>query len=439
MVLLIVVGGCSPVAQSPGANSSTDVAATALTTAGPTVSSATGTDSRQATVKSERPATSSTAPPPPTPEESALGRMSLRQKAAQVLLVSFSGTEWSPATERLLQEGPPGGLLLLGSNVSGAAQLTTLTGALQQRATARDPSVGLFIAVDQEGGSVLRVREGVPHLPSARAMGDASTVAEARRLAVETATGLLAQGVNMNLAPVADVVADKGSFLYTRSYSTDTGVAADYVTAVADAFVRSGLVSVVKHFPGHGSASGDTHAKTVVSDLSQTDFERIHLPPFRAAIEMGVQGVMLAHVVAKAYDAERPASSSERVIEGLLRNDLGFSGLAVCDDISMAAVAGSGGDDPVASQDPGRAAVRALRAGCDLLIATGTLEQHLSTIDAIVRAVESGDLPLNRLDQAVLRILRIKTQCGLLSFQGAAADGDKKDISKMGDIEFTRP
>ncbi len=146
MVLLIVVGGCSPVAQSPGANSSTDVAATALTTAGPTVSSATGTDSRQATVKSERPATSSTAPPPPTPEESALGRMSLRQKAAQVLLVSFSGTDWSPP-RAAQQTAPPGGCSSL-VNVSGAAHLTTLTGALQQRATpvtrawALSPSTG---------------------------------------------------------------------------------------------------------------------------------------------------------------------------------------------------------------------------------------------------------------------------------------------------------
>ena len=341
-----------------------------------------------------------------------LAGMTLRQKAAQVLLLAIDGTGLSAGTRELLAEGPPAGILLLERNVTGAAQVLALTSALQQAAVGLGSGMELFIAVDQEGGPVQRLHEGVPEVPAARTLGDGSSPAEAGRLAAETAVGLLDLGVNMNLAPVADVVADKTSFLYRRTYGGNAALVVDFVTAITEAFSQGGLISVVKHFPGHGSASGDTHGERVVSDATRTDFEAIHLPPFRAALAAGAEGVMMAHIVATAYDPERPASQSVSVIGGLLRGELDFTGLVVADDLEMTAAGSAETGGGAATEG---AAVAALQAGCDLLISTGTLARQLQVLGAIVEAVETGRLSPSRLDEAVLQVLALKLRHGIVA------------------------
>ncbi len=366
------------------------------------------------------PATSqSTTTTQPTPEEMMLGKLTLRDKAAQVLLLTFEGSTLLPATRQLLEENPPGGLLLLGRNIESPSQLAALTSALQQTATAGGSEIGLFIAVDQEGGSVQRIHSGAPTVPAARDLGDNSSPVEARRLAGATAAALLALGVNMNLAPVADVVSDATSFLYSRSYGDNPELVADFAGAVTDAFSQSGLISVVKHFPGHGSASGDTHGEAAISQAGKTEFETVHLPPFEAAFAAGAEGVMLSHIVAAAYDPERPASLSSLIVNELLREQLGFTGLAVADDLEMAAagIRVDGASADALAEDAGSIgdlAVSALNAGCDLLISTGTLEHQMAMIDAIAEAVQVGRLSESRLDEAVLRILAVKSQYGLV-------------------------
>jgi beta-N-acetylhexosaminidase len=349
-----------------------------------------------------------------TPAEMILHEMTLREKAAQVLLLAFDGTTLLPATERLLAETPPAGLLLLSWNVVEAEQLAALTAALQDAATAGGSKVRLFIAADQEGGPVQRIRSGAPIIPAARVLGEAYSLEEARRLAQETAGCLLELGVNMNLAPVADVVSDPDSFLYRRTYGGDPTLVSDFVEAVAGASLRAGLIPVVKHFPGHGSASGDTHGEVVISEATQTEFATNHLLPFKAAFAAGVECVMVAHIVVTTYDPDRPASLSSAVVEGLLRDGLGFSGLVVADDLEMAAAAGTNpGGNSSGGSDIGELAVSALEAGCDLLISTGTLQRQQMMMDAIVEAVESGRLTKERLDEAVLRMLETKLRHGL--------------------------
>jgi beta-N-acetylhexosaminidase len=353
------------------------------------------------------------------PSKQILAGMTLRQKAAQVLLLGFSGTTLTESTSALLQAGPPGGLLLLGYNVSGAGQLRALTAALQEAAASTGPPVGLLIAVDQEGGAVQRIHEGVPDLPSARSLGERSTVAEAERLATETALGLLSLGVNMNLAPVADVVSDRGSFLYDRTFGGDPALVSNYVRGVTKAFETQGLIAVVKHFPGHGSATGNTHGETVASEADKATFQTIHLPPFRAAIAAGAEGVMVSHIIAGAYDPDTPASLSALVVGGLLREELGFTGVVITDDLDMVAAASTSAET---GAGPGVLAVAALTAGCDLLISTGTLEQHLVMVDAITAAVQSGKLDLSRLDDAVGRILDLKLRHGILTAPADSAE-----------------
>ncbi len=367
-----------------------------------------------------------------SPAQVAISTMTVRQKAAQVLMFAFSGQSLRSVTADLVAAGPPGGLLILNYNFSGAAQLTALTAALQQAAAATGSPVGLFMAVDQEGGTVQRVKEGVPSVPSARKLGTESTPEEAADLARRTAHGLLALGVNMNLAPVADVVGDKKSFLFSRTYSGDPEVVSSYVAAVVQAAQGQGIILVVKHFPGHGSAPGDTHHNAAVSDATRQEFETVHLPPFRAAMAAGAEGVMMAHIVAKAYDETQPASISPAVVTGLLRDEIGYQGLVVTDDLSMAAVLDSVKSNSTQTELPGQdakerrisaealAVVAALNAGCDLLIVTEAEADSKALLDALVAAIEQGKVSGDRLDEAVLKILALKYRYGVVAQQAPA-------------------
>jgi beta-N-acetylhexosaminidase len=346
--------------------------------------------------------------------------MTLREKAAQVLLLAFTGTTLTEATSALLADGPPGGLLLLQENVTGAEQLRTLTAALQDAAAAAGSPVGLLIAVDQEGGPVQRIKEGTPILPSARELGTGSTPTEAASLAGSTAAALLNLGVNTNLAPVADVVEDQSSFLYDRTYGDDTELVSAYVAAVTRALENHGLIAVVKHFPGHGSAAGDTHSEPAVSQAGREEYEAVHLPPFEAAIAAGVDGVLMSYVVAEAYDPASPASLSAAVTTGLLRGELGFAGLVVADDLYM--VASAAGDTSREATSPdaqvaieAQAAIEALQAGCDLLILTEREVNSRKVLDAIVAAVQTGTLSAARLDDAVLKVLTLKFRHGIVT------------------------
>lgn len=356
-------------------------------------------------------------PPALTPAEQVeliVAAMTLEQKAAQVLIVTFDGRSLTPGTSRLLEEAAPGGLLLLGANIGDMNELRALTASLQEAAAANG-APGLFLAVDQEGGIVRRVTAGVPDLPSARALGSGSSPAVARALALMTGAGLQAQGVNMVFAPVADVVTDPASFLYERSYSGIPRVVSQFVAAVTDGYESAGLVAVVKHFPGHGSTPEDSHYSTPISDHPEHYFRVAHLPPFRAAFAAGAEGVMMGHFIATAFDPVRPVSLSPAVIRGLLRGDLGFAGLVVSDDLEMGGATSSRPDrgERASMAELKAAAVAALEAGCDLLISTGTRERQKALREGIVEAVRSGRLPLRILEEAVLRILTYKQAHGL--------------------------
>jgi beta-N-acetylhexosaminidase len=343
--------------------------------------------------------------------------MTLEQEAAQVMLMAVGGTTLSEEWTTFVAGQPPGGFLLLKGNVASASQLEALVSGLQAAAL-RVSQVGFFVAVDQEGGSVQRVPFDVPAVPSARSLGAQSTPHDAARLATATAEGLLSLGINLNLAPVADVVAAKSSFLYSRSYGSNAERVSAFVAAVVGAYEDAGLVSTAKHFPGHGSANGNTHSGLVASATTRAVFETTHLPPFSAAVSAGVEAVMVAHIVAEAYDPDNPASRSRTVIEDLLRGQLGFEGLVVTDDIMMAgaSVGTTDSDDTdSASQSVGAIAVDCLNAGCDLLVSTAPLATQRATIAAIVAAVRSGSIARERLDEAVLRNLEVKLRHGLVT------------------------
>lgn len=388
-------------------------------------SSPAGTESTGSTVSGE-PTVSTIL----SPEERVLAGMSVREKAAQVLLVGFPGT--SPPAEHLAfwEEAPPGGIILFGRNVEGAEQVEGLTRDLQAVARAGgggdggddgkdeedgdvDGGIPFLVAVDQEGGEIRRIREGVPDLPGARILGEGSSPQEAARWAEETGVALRELGISMNMAPVADVVESGDHFLFNRSYSGDPEEVASFVEAVVSGYEKAGVVAVVKRFPGHGAAAGDTHRGLPVVTLSREELEKGHLLPFRRAVDVGVPAVMAAHLLVEAWDPEHRVTASRAVLEGLLRGQLGFEGVIVTDDLEMGAVIGDGEDPGEAAAAVAAASVESLKAGADLLLVGHTLARQRAARQALVEAVRDGGVSEERLDAAVLRVLRLKREHGI--------------------------
>ena len=223
-------------------------------------------------------------------------------------------------------------------------------------------------------------------------------------MAEKIGSELLRAGVNTNFAPVVDT--GFGAAIGSRSYGEDPGLVSRMGAASVEGFEAAGIASSAKHFPNHGPATVDSHEGLPVVDHDAGTIESYDLPPFRAAVEAGVPMVMAGHLLYPAVDAERPASLSPRWM-GVLREDLGFDGVVVTDDLAMAGASGGG--------TPGRAAVRAVEAGADLLVISSPPEQQADAYDAVVAAVESGEISEERVRRSVERLLKVKETYGFAS------------------------
>jgi beta-N-acetylhexosaminidase len=259
------------------------------------------------------------------------------------------------------------------------------------------------VAVDQEGGRVNRITDGVTVFPSAAVLsGDVDAVREAGYVTGRQVADL---GVNVVLAPVADVVrSDSTSFIGNRSYGDDPQVVAQMVEASVDGLQRSGVAAAVKHWPGHGGTEVDSHRELPVLDVTRDGWNQRDRLPFQAAIDHHVSIVLVGHLAVPSIDAAgAPATVSPVLIDELLRRDLGFDGVVMTDALNMGAVA---------DIDRGRLVVEAVAAGIDVLLVPPDLATAYRALHA---AVEDGEISEARLDQSVLRVLRLKDHLGLLN------------------------
>ena len=326
--------------------------------------------------------------------------MSVGEMVGQMFVVSVGGTEPDYYVEKMVRERNIGGVILFGHNMRSEDQVRSLSASLQQLSMRTEPAVPLFVAVDQEGGDIASAPWVAPQ-PSAAEVGSRGDPAEAGAVAERMGGELLRAGVNTNFAPVVDT--GFGAAIGNRSYGEDPGLVSRMGTASVEGFERAGIVSAAKHFPNHGPAVADSHRALPVVDHDMETIRSHDLPPFRAAVEAGVPMVMSGHLLYPAVDAERPVSLSAEWM-GLLREDLGFEGVVVTDDLAMAGASGGG--------TPERAAVRAVEAGADLLIVSSPPQQQADAYDAVVAAVESGRAPESRIRASVRRLIEVKEKYG---------------------------
>jgi len=318
---------------------------------------------------------------------SAVARMRLPDLAGQVIVAEWRGTAAPVDMVRRLHLG---GVIAFDSNVASSAQVAGVNRALTRQVRRKWP---LFLGVDQEGGVVERLRSVATRFPtfmSSAAAADPALTEQAYRAGAAELRGL---GFTVDFAPVADVTSGPGDpTIGSRSPSSDPERVAEQVLAAAAGFTTSGVLPVLKHFPGHGSVPADSHLTLPVQTRSRAELDRIDLVPFRTAVEAGLPAVMVGHLDVRAIDPRVPSSLSRKVVTDLLRKEMSFGGLVVTDALDMAGV--------TRGRDPGRTAVQALRAGSDVLLMPPSPAVARA---ALVRAVRAGTLTRRRLEQAAAR------------------------------------
>jgi len=331
--------------------------------------------------------------------------LTLEEQIGQLFMVGFRGTTPSPEILDMISRYHVGGVILFSRNVQDTQQVLELTGSLQEAARAAGHRFPLLIAIDQENGAVQRLGRGATQFSGNMALGAIGSEQIAHDIAFATGRELRALGLNMNLAPVVDVNNNPANpVIGVRSFGEDPQQVARLAAAVVRGYQEAGVIATLKHFPGHGDTSTDSHLSLPTLPFSVERLARVELVPFRAGIEIGADCVMSAHIAFPAITgrADIPATLSPAIIQGLLRAQLGFGGVVISDCLEMQAVADTVGI--------ARGSVLALQAGIDLVLISHLYWRQQSGLEATLQAVQSGELPYTTVRQAVERVLQLKSR-----------------------------
>ena len=327
----------------------------------------------------------------------ARNEMTSREKIGQLFMVGFLGTTVTPELATFMREYKPGGVILFSRNLESVEQIVELTNDLQ-RCSPKSP---LLISIDQEGGRVSRLPKGFTVFPPCELIGRCNSTELAYAAAATTAKELRAVGINMNMAPVLDVNSNPDNpVIGDRAFGSVSNVVGEMALVTAAGLQDNKVVACGKHFPGHGDTNADSHKELPVVEASRERLEAVEFPPFRRAAAAGIATMMTAHVLYKALDERLPATLSPDIITHLLREQMQYDGVVLTDDLEMHAI--------VDHYGAGDAAVRALLAGCDVLLICKDRDREVAAFESVEQAVTSGTIGTARLDQSVARIQRVK-------------------------------
>lgn len=345
-----------------------------------------------------------------------LGKMSLREKVGQLFIVrpealaKNSNAETAPATDRVddavisrIEEYPVGGIALFSRNITSAEQLPMFISDLQS--SSKYP---FFIAVDEEGGRVARIANSdffnVASYKSMEDIGKSGDASKAEEVGRQIGLYLKELGFNLDFAPVADTNTNPQNIVIgDRSYGSDPALVACMVSAQLDGMHDSGIMGTLKHFPGHGDTKDDTHSGYVSIEKTWDELKECELVPFITALPKADM-VMVSHITAVNVTSDKlPTSMSETMITGKLRNELGYDGVIITDAMAMGAVA-----DNYTSAE---AAVTAVKAGVDIVLMPLNLDE---AFNGVMNAVTDGEISMERLDESVMRILKLKARYKLI-------------------------
>lgn len=344
----------------------------------------------------------------PALEDHRLSRMTLEQKVAQLFIIDFRAidqdihTNYDTKLLSFISQYPVGGFIYFNENIMTAEQVQMMNQQLQKQAKA-EQVLAFFIAVDEEGGIVSRLGKkniGVTHLPNATQLALENTPASLQEIGSSLGSQLRSLGFNVDFAPVFDTnINPDNPIIGTRAFSDDPKDVALYAGAFSDGLYAAGIIPFGKHFPGHGNTRGDSHKSAVTSTVTKEGFSEGEGYPFISAIENHIPGIMVGHILTPGLTSDgRPASLSKELLDGYVRQTLGYDGLLITDSLQMNAI--------TQYYDDSEAAVLAFEAGCDLLLMPN---DFAAAYRGILSAVRSGRISEDRLDQSIQRIFRYKS------------------------------
>jgi beta-N-acetylhexosaminidase len=317
----------------------------------------------------------------------------LTRQVGRLLIGSFPGHTISPELRSLAREFDLGGIILFARNVQEPEQVAEISREAQELSR----GFPLWVSVDQEGGRVARLRRPFTEWPPMAALGRSGDAGLAGRFARALAAELKAVGISLDFAPVLDVLTNPANpAIGDRALADHADVVTRLGVAIIETLQGEGIAACGKHFPGHGDTAVDSHLDLPIVEHDLARLRAVELVPFRAAIAAGVAGILVSHVLMPALDEGAPASLSRRIVQGLLRDELGFDGLIFTDDLEMQAI--------LNQHDLADAAVRAVAAGCDqVLVCRGDVDRQVRVLEALVRAIEAGQLSPGRVEDALGR------------------------------------
>lgn len=321
--------------------------------------------------------------------------MSQTEKLGQMMMIGIQGTKVDDDSLYMLNQYHMGGVILLDRNMKSPEQVKQLTSDLQVQSNEKVP---LFIGIDEEGGDVVRMAEKLTPPPSQKEIGATGDIEQAKTWAIKTAKSLKEMGINVNFAPVADVGSND-----KRSYSTDANTVIDFVRAATKGYQQENIIYSLKHFPGIGKGKVDSHVDSSSIDVTKEILMAEDILPFKTIIDENDPNdyfILVSHLKYPALDEEYPASLSSKIMIDLLRNELGYKGIIITDDMEMGAVANH--------NDFRSIGVNAVKAGADIVLVCHEYEHQQEVYLGLLDAVNSGEISQERIDESVKRIIKVK-------------------------------
>lgn len=321
--------------------------------------------------------------------------MSQTEKLGQMVMIGIQGTKVDDDSLYMLHQFHMGGVILFDRNMKSPEQVKQLTSDLQAQSNEKVP---LFIGIDEEGGDVVRMAEKLTPPPSQKEIGATGDIEQAKTWAIKTAKSLKDIGINVNFAPVADVGSND-----KRSYSTDANTVIDFVRAATKGYQQENIIYSLKHFPGIGKGKVDSHVDSSNIDASKDTLMAEDILPFKTIIDKNQPNdyfILVSHLKYPALDEEYPASLSSKIMTDLLRNELGYKGIIITDDMEMGAVANH--------NDFRSIGVNAVKAGADIVLVCHEYEHQQEVYLGLLDAINSGEISQERIDESVKRIIKVK-------------------------------
>jgi beta-N-acetylhexosaminidase len=343
----------------------------------------------------------------------------LKEKLGQMFIVGLQGEGLVHEEKSIIEQYPFGGFILFSHNCCEPKQILCLCRALWETASRQPP----FISIDEEGGRVHRLPKPFTHFPPASRIGESGDAKLAYRAARATAKELALVGINLDFAPVLDVDSNpKNPVIGDRSFAADPQKVGRLGERWAQGLRDGGIIPCGKHFPGHGDTDKDSHFALPAVDRPLAELQKVELPPFVSACRNQIESLMTAHVLYRALDPEMPASLSQKIITGLLREKLGYNGVVFSDDMEMRAIS-----DNYRQEE---AVALCVRAGIDVMLFCHDLARAIHAFEFLCSEFEKDTTVRSRVEKSYKRITKLKHRF-LKKFKGVEADQLAKRLARL--------